>query len=282
MVERFTTVYLHSARFCVMFVSIHYRDKVWPSHECESALARALKDKEYLLPVRFDDTAIPGLLPTVGYVDANAKTPVQLADMITEKLSRSMRDTYFPPNPIALAATIGAENNDTEIPEVYAAFGFFEALKLMKPEERKVIFLFFIYACPAELPENLHIYQNLLSRVSHMSIADIGKLLGEVSSLGFVARQRRGHGDVRAFGDERMFELQWHDRSINGVGNATYVASEAIWLVMEGKCEKCAMQALMRLDFGALGEPRQDMAERNDLLHPGLRGDGSDSDEVSV
>ena len=43
--------------------------KVWPTHELRSAQARALSQSvEYILPVRFDETEIPGLLNTVGYV----------------------------------------------------------------------------------------------------------------------------------------------------------------------------------------------------------------------
>ena len=273
LVERLATVYMQSARFCVMFVSAHYRNKVWPSHECASALARALRDKEYLLPVRFDDTEIPGLLPTIAYVDARVKTPDQLADMIAEKLAHSIRDTYYPSNPVALLTALGAETEDAAAPELYAAFVFFEALKLMDPEERKVLFLFFQYACPADLPENVHISQNLLSRVAKMSVSDLRQLLGAISSLGFATRQRRGHGEMDHLGEERMFELEWHDRSIDGVGNATHVVSTLIGLVMEGRCQSCAMDALMRLDFGALGQLRREMVQDERIVGPDAYGD---------
>ena len=272
LLDRLTTVYMESARYCVMFVSAHYRAKVWPSHEGASALARALKDKEYLLPVRFDDTEIPGLLPTIGYVEARTKTPDQLADMIAEKLVRSRRDVYFPSNPVALVAALGTDTEDTETAEIGAALSFFESLKLMNPEERRVVFLFFEYACPAELPENLHINQDLLSRVTTMTVADLRQLLGAVSSLGLVTRERLGHGDGKSFGDKKMFELEWHDRRVGGVGNATYIASEAIWLVVEGKCVSCATEALVRLDFSALGRPRRDTVTENDEM--GLEVDG--------
>jgi hypothetical protein len=46
---------------------------VWITHERRSAQARALQsNQEYVLPVRFDDTEIPGLLSTVMYVDARS------------------------------------------------------------------------------------------------------------------------------------------------------------------------------------------------------------------
>jgi hypothetical protein len=59
-----------------------YAKKVWTSHERRSAQARALQSSgEYVLPVRFDDTEIPGLRSTVAYVEAPSATPVQLAGL---------------------------------------------------------------------------------------------------------------------------------------------------------------------------------------------------------
>lgn len=52
-----------------MLVSAAYGANVWPTHERRSAQARALSQKgEYILPVRFDETEIPGLPSTVGYL----------------------------------------------------------------------------------------------------------------------------------------------------------------------------------------------------------------------
>lgn len=87
--EHLHTVYSGSARFCVMFISKHYAQKVWPSHERRSAFEKAIETKEeYILPGRFDDTEIPGLYKTVGYVDLRKKTPEQLAALILKKLGR--------------------------------------------------------------------------------------------------------------------------------------------------------------------------------------------------
>ncbi len=80
-------VYRKQARYTVIFVSEHYARKVWPNHERESAQSRALvENEEYILPVRFDDTELPGLLPTVAYIDARRTTPIGLADTAAEKL----------------------------------------------------------------------------------------------------------------------------------------------------------------------------------------------------
>ncbi|MBZ5625007.1 MAG: TIR domain-containing protein [Acidobacteriia bacterium] len=64
--DHLATVYQHQARYCLMLVSAAYAAKVWTTHERQSAQARALTEKtEYILPVRYDDTPIPGLLPTM-------------------------------------------------------------------------------------------------------------------------------------------------------------------------------------------------------------------------
>ncbi|MDI6639903.1 MAG: TIR domain-containing protein [Methanocellales archaeon] len=87
--EHLDKVYRGSARYCVMFISKNYADKVWTSHERRSALAKAVEEKEeYILPARFDDTEILGIRPTIGYVDISKKTPEQLCKMILQKLGR--------------------------------------------------------------------------------------------------------------------------------------------------------------------------------------------------
>ncbi|MEM7022426.1 MAG: TIR domain-containing protein [Pseudomonadota bacterium] len=79
--------YHQRARYCVMFLSQHYAAKVWTNHEREAAQARAFTENaEYILPVRLDDTEIPGILPTVGYVSCPPETADSLADLVVAKL----------------------------------------------------------------------------------------------------------------------------------------------------------------------------------------------------
>lgn len=83
-------VYRLKARYCVMFISKHYARKLWTNHERRSAQARAFQEnKEYLLPARFDDTEIPGIRPTVGYVDLRITSSSQLAEKVIAKLEQS-------------------------------------------------------------------------------------------------------------------------------------------------------------------------------------------------
>lgn len=81
-------VYRKRARFAIAFVSRHYVSKPWTQHERQSAQARALTEVgPYFLPVRLDDSELPGLRPTVAYVDARRTSVEQLVSMVQQKLS---------------------------------------------------------------------------------------------------------------------------------------------------------------------------------------------------
>jgi hypothetical protein len=102
-------VYEKQASFTVVFISQHYAAKLWTNHERESAQSRAFEErKEYILPARFDDTPVPGLPSTVGYVDLREKTPEQLAVLVEQKL-RTIPDRERRPKhrPIAWEETQG-------------------------------------------------------------------------------------------------------------------------------------------------------------------------------
>jgi hypothetical protein len=66
----FDEIFRKRARYCVIFVSKEYQNRVWTNHEIRSAQARALNEKggEYILPIKVDDTELDGLLPTIGYL----------------------------------------------------------------------------------------------------------------------------------------------------------------------------------------------------------------------
>lgn len=58
------------SRHCIIIVSEHYVRKRWPQWEFRCALDRhALKGDDYLLPLRLDDSAQPGLPESMVYMD---------------------------------------------------------------------------------------------------------------------------------------------------------------------------------------------------------------------
>ncbi|NOT34004.1 MAG: TIR domain-containing protein [Candidatus Eisenbacteria bacterium] len=94
---RFDTVYRSSARFVVPFVSAAYASKAWPQHEFRSALATAVQSVEpYILPVRFDQTELPGLRPTIHYLDGVKLTPDEVARAILQRLTGETASAPLP------------------------------------------------------------------------------------------------------------------------------------------------------------------------------------------
>jgi len=80
-------IYSKKARYTIMFISEHYRSKRWTNHEREVAQTRAFKENGvYIIPARFDNTEIPGLLDNIAYIDLNKYKPLEFANIILEKL----------------------------------------------------------------------------------------------------------------------------------------------------------------------------------------------------
>lgn len=252
--DHLADVYQNRARFCVIFISEHYRGKLWTNHERKHAQARAFQEnKEYLLPVRFDSTEIPGLPDTIGYIDAGNVSPAELAQMIEERVMPARRSSYFPELPTRLFGSFDAESIEEQSDLKACAEHFFESLKLTGLEERKTLFTLFLNACPAELPDNVHISQDLLSRMTGFTIENLKNILGNTSSLGFFISERDDE-EHEHLGDNAVFVLQWYDMRVDGIGQATPIADEAIRLVAECYCTDHAVEALTRLDFSALQE----------------------------
>lgn len=84
--EEFHEAFARRAAHVVLFISSEYVSKAWPRHERRSAMGRMIQeDGEYVLPVRFDDTPVPGLPDGVIYERAEDHTPAELAILIAEK-----------------------------------------------------------------------------------------------------------------------------------------------------------------------------------------------------
>ena len=92
-----TDIYKDKACYTIMFISEHYGRKLWTSHERQAMQARAFQEhQEYILPARFDDTPIPGVLPTVGYIPLNNRTPDSFVEVILKKLINSVSGAPSP------------------------------------------------------------------------------------------------------------------------------------------------------------------------------------------
>ncbi len=63
LVEFFHSIYSSQARYCVIFVSSEYLNRVWTVHERQSAQERMLKEKgqDYILPIKVENVDLPGM-----------------------------------------------------------------------------------------------------------------------------------------------------------------------------------------------------------------------------
>ena len=85
--QHLNDIYKNKCQYCIVFVSESYAKKLWTKHELQSAQTRAFKEnKEYILPVRFDSTELPGLNETIGYIDCSKVKPEEIAMLAAEKI----------------------------------------------------------------------------------------------------------------------------------------------------------------------------------------------------
>jgi len=85
--QHLNNVYKTKCEYCIVFISTHYAKKLWTIHELKSAQTKAFNEnKEYILPVKFDDTELPGVNSTVGYIDCNKVSASELAKLAARKV----------------------------------------------------------------------------------------------------------------------------------------------------------------------------------------------------
>ena len=81
--EYFWKVFSEQSKFIVMFISKEYANKKFTNLERRAALANP---NGRILPVRFDDTNLPGLSGDLIYEKASALTPAEIAGKIGDVL----------------------------------------------------------------------------------------------------------------------------------------------------------------------------------------------------
>lgn len=259
--EHLAYIYSRAARYCVLFASKEYAEKVWPNHERANAQARALEDHgEYVLPARFDDTEIPGLRGTIKYESLKNMSPAELADLIDKKLGPRQKENFIPPEPDRLFEALEIDEDDTEIRELiaYKAGKFFKTLQRMSPDERRIVYTILMHACPAEMPENLHMSADLIRRITGFPPAESKALLAAIRPLGFECSAREpnnGHKN-ELMPDDEVLVMEWSDMSVDvpsveGIGDLE-IADNMVRLARDPYCETHADEALMNLNFTGL------------------------------
>jgi TIR domain len=91
--EYLDEIYKKKAKYCIIFISKYYAEKLWTTHERKSAQERAFSEsEEYILPARFDSTNIPGIRSTVGYINLIKYSPKQFCELIRQKLTGTEKE----------------------------------------------------------------------------------------------------------------------------------------------------------------------------------------------
>jgi hypothetical protein len=85
-------IYGQAARLCLIAVSAAYASKAWTNHERQFAIGKALRDRSaYILPLRLDDTELPGVPPTIGYVDLRVIGEAEVVQLLVTKLGQPLK-----------------------------------------------------------------------------------------------------------------------------------------------------------------------------------------------
>jgi hypothetical protein len=244
-------IYRNTAKHCVVFVSRYYAKRLWTNHERKSAQARAFGENyEYILPARFDKTPLPGLLPTIGYVELQGLSAKEFAELILEKVGIPHRPYYVPPVPDRLFKALHCKTKVRRSYAVEQAQALVEALQRMSEIEKKLVAFIFLHGCPTDLPENMHIDADYLRRVSGLPISQCVRELKSLSSVGFRTKlvTRKNHGA------NPLIQLSFDMRTVDydGPDDTTGVVEAMIGCLREDYCRECATTAILEGDFSAL------------------------------
>ena len=112
--EELPAIYGEQAAAVVVFISAEYAARDWTRLERRAALSRAVRNAgEYVLPARFDDSELPGLLEDVVAINLHDHSPAQFADLVAAKLA----DLGISPSPITGRRPAGGHRGGVRVSE---------------------------------------------------------------------------------------------------------------------------------------------------------------------
>jgi hypothetical protein len=206
-----------------------------------------------------------------GYLDLRKINPVALAKEIETKLGGRQRRHYLPPILDRLKQALDPSEPDDDESISVAARSLYQSLEKMTLLERRVVCSVFMFGCPAELPENIHINLDLLRRETGVSVVRLKTVMGAVSSLGFTSYIREDDETEGRLGKNEMLVVEYVVLSsdyepINET--QTGFAYTMMTTAAETYCSEHGMEALLRLDFHQLGRSTY---ERHNHSRTGVR-----------
>lgn len=91
--DHFYEIYRNKSRYVIPFISQAYKKSEWTTHELKSALEGAINYREYILPVRFDNTEIDDLQKNpIGCIYIKNESPENLGKLIIKKIKPEHMD----------------------------------------------------------------------------------------------------------------------------------------------------------------------------------------------
>lgn len=82
-----SSIYKDNARYCIIFISEHYKEKAWTTLELRNAQNRALfENREYILPIYLEDVKLNGINDTIGFLKATDYSYDEIVNLTLEKL----------------------------------------------------------------------------------------------------------------------------------------------------------------------------------------------------
>jgi Subtilase family/TIR domain len=90
--SRLQRIYHDDSELIVIFISAEYEQKDWCGLEWRAIrdIIKRRQDAD-VMPLRFDDTDVPGLFSIDGYIDLRKRDPEQVADLINDRLGLNRR-----------------------------------------------------------------------------------------------------------------------------------------------------------------------------------------------
>lgn len=86
-------IYENQARFCLIIISEVYIKKMWTNHERKFALSAFMtRGDDYVLPLKLDDSNLPSLPKTTGYIDFRQQSVKNICDLLKQKLGKPLEN----------------------------------------------------------------------------------------------------------------------------------------------------------------------------------------------
>ncbi|MFK4037017.1 toll/interleukin-1 receptor domain-containing protein [Nonomuraea wenchangensis] len=256
--EHLSYVYSRQARFCVLFASKEYARKAWTTHERRSAQERAMNEnEEYILPVIFDDTQIPGLLSTISHIDARATSPEEVARRLVLKVQAAEKIGHVPAEPLALYQILNVNAEKDKEAILAICRDFVQIFSRASHQERRLFFYLILRACRHGGMSNPHVTAKTLEREFGATIDEVIAALEGMDSLNVSYSFSRYCQGVPS---DKSIYLRWNssapfrDPYIKAYAKnySTRIASAMIRAAITHICDDCIEQLIVNLDFSNL------------------------------